>query len=156
MAGSFWWPYRDDDAENCGLKKTKIRTRSNHSLSSAFVLTVDTAVWRGFTCLLFCQERLKLLVQLFVPENCFNYCSLVSYQKLFRFSPRSAQCNMSTRHSRWRRSGRWSIGKNSWSFPYGYTGQPRSHRNKLGSVLLKSQIRQYSPKVERNISRIFT
>lgn len=76
-------------------KKTKIRTRSNHSLSSAFVLTVYTAVWRGFTCLLFCQERLKLLMQLFVPENCFNYCSLVSYQKLFRFSPRSAQCNMS-------------------------------------------------------------
>ena len=27
---------------------------------------------------------------------------------------------------------------------------------KLGSVLLKSQIRQCSPKVERNISRIFT
>lgn len=34
-------------------------------------------------------------MQLFVPENCFNYCSLVSNKKLFRFSPRSAQCNMS-------------------------------------------------------------
>ena len=156
MAGSFWWPYRDDDAENCGLRKTKIRTRRNHSLSSAFVLTVDTAVWRGFTCLLFFQERLKLLMQLFVPENCFNYCSLVSYQNYLGLVQEVRNVTWASRHSRWRRNGRWSIGKNSWSFRYGYTGHPRIHRNKLGSILLKSQIRQCSPKVERNISRIFT